>query len=219
MVWSVVMKTMVIIYENTQLEDKKDFEESKKNQNFCQWFDKTGLEVARLNLKNPTAISIMHFLTVNMTKKNAVVCSVKALEDFIGVKRSTVYKSIKFLKDNNLVKIVELSGVNIFIFNKDYVWKSWANAKGLQFDADVILSEKEISANLLKYLGYDDIARVNVVNTLNNEKKDKEIKKNTTEILKQNTNKTNSDKLPEDILDDILVDDNTDLEALGLHRH
>jgi len=193
-----------LIDTKRQLEDKKQFEDSKKNQNFCQWFDKTGLEIARLNLKNPTAISIMHFLTVNMTKKNAVVCSVKALEDFIGVKRSTIYKSIKFLKDNNLVKIVELSGVNVFIFNKDYVLKSWANAKGLQFDAEVILSENELSTSLLKQLGYDDIARVNIVNSMKE-----------TQKTKTNKPKNNNDVLPEDILDNILVDDNTDFESLN----
>ena len=110
---------------------------------------------AQLNLKNisalnklikenPTSARVLLTMIDKMDNRNAIVISMKALSEILLLSRSTLHRSIQFLKENGLIKVYKSGSSNVYAVNDDIVWKSYAtNRKFSAFDAKVILSKDE----------------------------------------------------------------------------
>lgn len=93
---------------------------------------------------SPIAAQVWDFLVEKADKYNAVVCSSKVLEEALGYCRASISKAVRVLKDTGFIDIKKSSTTNVYLLNKQLVWKSWGkNYKYAEFDAKVIISENE----------------------------------------------------------------------------
>lgn len=98
----------------------------------------------KLIKENPTSARVLLTMIDKMDNRNAIVISMKALSEILLLSRSTLHRSIQFLKENGLIKIYKSGSSNVYAVNDDIVWKSYAtNRKFSAFDAKVILSKDE----------------------------------------------------------------------------
>lgn len=98
----------------------------------------------KLIKENPTSARVLLTMIDKMDNRNAIVISMKALSEMLLLSRSTLHRSIQFLKENGLIKIYKSGSSNVYAVNDDIVWKSYAtNRKFSAFDAKVILSKDE----------------------------------------------------------------------------
>lgn len=98
----------------------------------------------KLIKENPTSARVFLTMIDKMDNRNAIVISMKALSEILLLSRSTLHRSIQFLKENGLIKIYKSGSSNVYAVNDDIVWKSYAtNRKFSAFDAKVILSKDE----------------------------------------------------------------------------
>jgi hypothetical protein len=108
-------------------------------------FTKHAFPVVRQLLeKNSAAARIFFFFVDTMNKENALVVSQQAITDVLGIGRTTVWKSVKYLEDNKFIKIVKSGHANIYVLNADIVWqKSLEGKKFAKFSAQVFVMENE----------------------------------------------------------------------------
>ena len=76
---------------------------NRKNHDFVQMYRYNMKAYRELILTQPTAAAIFLFLAEHMTQNNAVSCSSKVLEELTGKSRSTVWRSIKVLKEKKFL--------------------------------------------------------------------------------------------------------------------
>lgn len=98
----------------------------------------------QLTKKSPRAAEIFLFLVQNMDNYNTLVCSYKVFEESLGMSTATVTRAIRVLKDSKFVDIKKIGTGNIYIINKEIVWKLWeTNYKYAEFGAKVIIVKSE----------------------------------------------------------------------------
>ncbi len=98
----------------------------------------------KLIKENPTSARVLLTMIDKMDNRNAIVISMKALSEILLLSRSTLHRSIQFLKENELIKVYKSGSSNVYAVNDDIVWKSYAtNRKFSAFDAKVIISKDE----------------------------------------------------------------------------
>jgi len=102
-----------------------------------------------LMLKYPKSAVLFEFLLEHADGYNAVICSEQVLGEVLKSGRTTVYKAIKILKDSKFIDIKKSGSSNVYLLNKELVWKSWGtNCKYAEFGAKVIISESEQEENV-----------------------------------------------------------------------
>jgi len=102
-----------------------------------------------LQLKHPKAAAIMSFLVDQMDEYNAVMCSVKVLQEVLEVSRQTISKNLAILKDNGYIAVLKSGSSNIYAINDTVYWKSWGNNKQYsKFPASIVLSLSEQEESL-----------------------------------------------------------------------
>lgn len=108
-------------------------------------FTKHAFPVVRQLLeKNSTAARIFFFFVDIMNKDNALVISQQAITDVLGIGRTTVWKSIKYLEDNKFIKVIKSGHANIYALNADIVWQKTLDGKKFaKFSAQVFVTESE----------------------------------------------------------------------------
>ena len=100
-------------------------EQLKKNPPFIQ-VKETRVKDIRKHLKtNPVAVDIFLFLAQHMGKDNIVICPVSVLMEETEKARTTVYRAIKYLEDNDLLMSVKFGNSKGYALNGDYVWKTF----------------------------------------------------------------------------------------------
>lgn len=98
----------------------------------------------QLTRKSPRAAEIFLFIVQTMDNCNALVCSYKVFEEALGMSSATVTRAIKVLKNSKFIDIKKTGTGNIYLINKELVWKSWGtNYKYAEFGAKVIIAESE----------------------------------------------------------------------------
>ena len=60
-----------------------------------------------------------------MDNYNAVICSYQVFQEALGMSGRTVSRAIKYLKDNGFIYIYKSGSSNVYIANKNLVWRSW----------------------------------------------------------------------------------------------
>ena len=140
-------------------EDKKREEEQLKRdkkspfKSFVQMNKKTYALEDRLMQKNPLAYRIWRFLANNMDGYNAVIVSQETLTELFEVSRTTIWRAIKILEDDNYIRTYKSGTSNVYALNDDMVWNSWGtNKKYSKFSANVIISESEQTEEIKKEL-------------------------------------------------------------------
>lgn len=127
--------------------DKREY----KNSPFKRWTQLNNehtKELMQLALKYPKAHAILYFLVDQMDEYNAVICSIKVLEELLNVSRQTISKNIKILKEHGFIVILKSGASNVYVINDKVYWKSWGNNKKYsKFPANVILSFDEQEAS------------------------------------------------------------------------
>lgn len=125
---------------------KQARENAKKSpyNNFAQLnLDQTKVLI-QLTRSSPRAAEIFLFLINNMDGYNAIVCSQTVLQEALDMSRATVARAIKVLRDSGFIDIKKSGTTNIYLINKEIVWKSWGtNYRYGEFAAKVIVSETE----------------------------------------------------------------------------
>ena len=92
----------------------------------------------------PVAAQILIFIIEHADHHNAVICSSKVLEEALSVSRTTIFRAVRVLQDNNYVKILKSGTSNVFVLNSEIAWKSWGkNYQHAEFSAQVILTQSE----------------------------------------------------------------------------
>lgn len=121
----------------------------KKNssfKNFLQVNRDTYKLEDKLMKQNPLAYRIWRFLANHMDNYNAVMVSYVALTEVFEVSRTTVYRAIKVLEDNDYIRIYKSGTSNVYTLNDEMVWSSWgSNRPYSKFQANIIIAESEQS--------------------------------------------------------------------------
>lgn len=129
-------------------EDKKiddnEKEKEKRNSNFVMFYRNNMAELRWLMDQNPLALKLLFFIVENMDYHNALACSYSVFVDFFQKTRNTIYKSIKFLKDNGFIDTLKMGTSSVYIINQEIAWSSWSNQKKYaKFDGKILVSHKE----------------------------------------------------------------------------
>lgn len=131
----------------TQEENEKRNAKIDKNSPYRSWTqcNDDGLDdISVLIERNSKAARILLFLIKNMDGHNAIICSSRVLEEALNCSESTVARAIKFLKDNNFIKIAKSGTANVYYVNAEIAWKSWGkNQQYAEFSAKVIIAKSE----------------------------------------------------------------------------
>ncbi len=123
---------------------KKKFSEDEKNRNFVQLNRDFMMDVAKLGSEKPSALSVFMFISQNMDGNNALCVSMKALEEALGLSRSTLSRAVNYLEEKGWLCILKTGTSNVYIINPEIEWTSWANQKQYcKFNTNVIVSASE----------------------------------------------------------------------------
>lgn len=129
--------------EEADSRERKKEKDSPYN-NFAQLNLRYGKEWRALMKESPIAAQILMLLIEHADKYNAVICSYKVLEEGLGYCRTTIYKAVKVLQDNNFIQIQRSGTANVYLINREVAWKSWGkNFQYAQFAAQVMISKSE----------------------------------------------------------------------------
>lgn len=122
----------------------KKFTENDKNRNFVQLNRDFMMDVAKLGSEKPSALTVFMFISQNMDGNNALCVSMKALEEALGLSRSTLSRSVNYLEKKGWLCILKTGTSNVYIINPEIEWTSWANQKQYcKFKTNVIVSASE----------------------------------------------------------------------------
>ena len=128
--------------EYEQLEFKK-----VKQSHFSRWTQYNNehtKEMMWLALKHPKAHAVLYFLVDQMDEYNAVMCSIKVLQEVLEISKSTALRALTVLKDKGFIAVLKSGTSNVYAINDSVYWKSWGNnRKYSKFPANVILSLSE----------------------------------------------------------------------------
>lgn len=122
----------------------KQFTDDDKNRNFVQLNRSFMMDLARLGKESSTAFTVFMFISQNMDGNNALCISMKALEEALGLSRSTLSRAVKCLKEKGWLCVLKTGTSNVYIINPDIEWTSWANQKQYcKFTTNVIVTPSE----------------------------------------------------------------------------
>lgn len=135
-------------------EAKKQAQEREKKSPFSN-FAQLNLDQTEALIKltriSPRAAEIFLFLIDHMDGHNALVCSHTVLQEALDISRPTITRAIKVLKDTGFIDIKKSGTTNIYLINKEIVWKSWGrNYKYAEFGAKIIITGSEQEKNAPK---------------------------------------------------------------------
>ena len=119
-------------------------EKESKNRDFCMFYRHYMLDVASLGKENPNALRVFMFLSQNMDGYNALCISQQALQEALGISRTTLWRAVEYLKHLGWLHVLKTGTSNIYIINPELVWTSYENQKKYcKFPANIIISASE----------------------------------------------------------------------------
>lgn len=94
--------------------------------------------------RNPSAYRVLRFLINNMGGHNAVMVSYVAMEEVLGMSRTTLFRAIKWLSEERLIVILKSGSSNIYTLDPGSLKATWNDEhKHSQFSVNVIIAESE----------------------------------------------------------------------------
>jgi len=130
--------------KGTTYVNKDTGEISEGNNPFYQFYEHNLKLIRWMTRENPRALEIFLWLVEHMDGKNAIVVSQPALAEALKIHRSTIHRSILFLREHHCIAVLKSGNTNIYAVNADIVWRdTHENKKFALFDARVYLSLSE----------------------------------------------------------------------------
>lgn len=105
------------------MEKKTKFTTSDKIHNSVRLNKDFMMNIAKLGSEKPTAFKVFMFISQNMDANNALCVSMKALGEALGFSRTTLSRTVKYLKENEWLYIRKLGTLNVYIINPEIIWK------------------------------------------------------------------------------------------------
>lgn len=105
------------------MEKKTKVTTNDKNRDYVRFNRDSMMVIAELNDENPSALKVFMFISQNMDANNALCVSMKALEEALGLSRSTLSRAIKYLEENKWLCIRKLGVSNVYTINSEIAWK------------------------------------------------------------------------------------------------
>lgn len=114
------------------------------NNPFFQFYKHNFKLIRWMTKENPRALEIFLWLVEHMDGKNAIVISQPALAQALKIHRSTIHRSITFLRKHECIAILKSGNTNIYAINADIVWQNThENKKFALFDTKIYISWDE----------------------------------------------------------------------------
>lgn len=124
-------------------EQEKAEARAKKNFNFVQIEKRALKEVRTLYERNATAGKLLFILAEKMNRQNALVCSYDTMSKITGLSRQTLYKAVKYLKEENWIQVIKVGTANAYVVNSRVFWQSSGDKKFTVFNAAIVASSDE----------------------------------------------------------------------------
>jgi len=97
---------------------------TKRNPDFVQLKDPDGIKAMRLLTKaNPMAANVFYLFMQYMDKSNCLIVSMATIGSKLDISRPTVYRAVKYLKENRYIAVLKSGTTNVYCLNSDIVWK------------------------------------------------------------------------------------------------
>lgn len=135
--------------------------QAEKNVDFVQVYRNNMKAFRKIIRDNPTAAELFYFLVEHMDRNNSLVCSSRVLEEALGKSKTTIWRSVAYLKERSFIETSKMGSCNVYHINASISWSSWANnRKYAKFNAIVLISESEqedlINKTFVKELNVQD---------------------------------------------------------------
>lgn len=132
---------------NAEEERQKQEEKLQKNSPY-KHFAQFNIEYCKawglLAQQSPAALAVMMFFLEHIDNYNALVCSSSVIQEALNMSRPTVSRAVKLLREKGFVDVKKSGTTNVYLVNKELVWKSWGkNYRYAEFEAKIIISESE----------------------------------------------------------------------------
>lgn len=88
-----------------------------RNKNFVQMYDGYNDKLLQLALKDGTALAVFLFLSRFAEQNNTIKVSNKDIQDILKKSASTVKRSLKTLKDMNMLTVIKSGRDNVYFIN------------------------------------------------------------------------------------------------------
>ena len=102
---------------------KTKFTGSNKLHNCVRLNRDSMMDIAKLGSEKPSALKVFMFISQNMDANNALCVSMKALGEALGLSRTTLSRTVKYLKENEWLYIHKLGTLNVYIINPEIIWR------------------------------------------------------------------------------------------------
>lgn len=130
--------------KSEETNETQDNKRRKGNSDFVMFSRNTMDNVSELGCENPNAFRVFMFISKHMDGTNALVVSMTAMTEILGLSRQTLSKAIKYLKDNGWLCVLKSGTSNVYIINPNVVWTAYADQKVYcKFQSNVFLSGTE----------------------------------------------------------------------------
>ena len=94
--------------------------------------------------ENPTALSVLHFLTSRLHRgTNGVVMSYAAMAAAMGIADRTAKTAVAALANARFIQILKSGKSNVYIINSQVAWQGARGARFAAFNAEIVLAEAE----------------------------------------------------------------------------
>lgn len=139
----VSQETEARVRQQELAEQEKAEARAKKNFNFVQIEKRALKEVRTLYERNATAGKLLFILAEKMNRQNALVCSYDTMSKITGLSRQTLYKAVKYLKEENWIQVIKVGTANAYVVNSRVFWQSSGDKKFTVFNAAIVASSDE----------------------------------------------------------------------------
>ena len=115
-----------------------------QQQGWLQVEKKVHQKMWQFGLKNPTALSVLHFLTSRLHRgTNGVVMSYAAMASAMGIAERTAKTAVAALADARFLQILKSGKSNVYIINAQVAWQGERGARFAAFNAEIVVAEVE----------------------------------------------------------------------------
>jgi hypothetical protein len=115
-------------------------------------FEKAGIkELQKLAARAPMAMSVLLYLTSNMSRTNAIAVSQKAIAANGGMSLRAVTGAIKLLSDHRFIEVIKVGGLSVFRVNTRVAWQGNRGERYAHFTAEIVAMESEQPKGMIDF--------------------------------------------------------------------
>ena len=146
-----------VVVINSQSNSPSKLKQSKENresgfQSFYQVNRDIGSNVIAMTIENPTAVALLLLFLSTMDNYNVVRCSYLQLQDALQKSKSTIQRSIKYLKNAGFIDVQKQNNSTVYIVNPQAMWGSYGvNKQYCKFSITKYITQSEESDRIKKH--------------------------------------------------------------------